>query len=63
MPKPLKNDELTFVLISWLSGDDSSFRDYDVIYYSPCDDHWFRSISDEDIPDFDNWCYINDPQC
>ena len=63
MPKPLKDDGLTFVLISWPSEDGSDFRDYDVIYYSPCDEQWFRNISDENIPDFDNWCYITDPKC
>lgn len=63
-PKPLKDDELTFVLISWLSkGDEFNFRDYDVIYYSPCSGRWFRSFSDENMPNFDNWCYITDPQC
>ena len=61
-PKPLKDDGLTFVLISWLSEDGSGFRDYDVIYYSPYDEQWFRNICDKDIPEYDNWCYITDPQ-
>lgn len=66
-PEPLKADGLTFVLISWMA--DKDFRDYMVIYYAPCDEHWYPvthddyeiDLDDGFIIDFDYWCYITDP--
>ena len=58
-PEPLADDKLTFVLISW-PGEDN-FRDYAVIYYAPCDERWWMSNDEDDIPFFDYWCYISNP--
>lgn len=65
-PEPLKDDGLTFVLISWTEQD---FRDYAIIYYAPCDERWYYTgngdieidFDDKFIINFDYWCYITDP--
>ena len=58
-PEPQSSDGLTNVEITWKNGD---FRDYATMYYAPCDDTWYCDRYDEDIPDYDYWMYLHDPE-